>query len=392
MSRVTAARPLLAPVLLILAVALIGSTTSTATQQNFITALVSVTIVVGLYVFIGNAGVISFGQISFVAIGAYSAGELTIPTQPKHFVLPGLWSFIANHSVANIPSLAIAAGLGGLYALAVGLPLMRLSGLAAGIATFAVLEITYNVLTFWPKIAPQSGQTLSLVPTTTGLTQATVGAIIAAAAAFLYQSSRRGRLLRASREDAAAAQAAGVNIRRERLIAFTLSGAIAGLAGGLLVHQIGSIIPSQVYLELTFLTLAMLVVGGAGSLWGATVGAIVVSLLDTYLSNAENGLHLGFFKLTLPSGAADLILGLLMVAMLIFRPQGLTGGREWDLTIPHVRRRRSETRADASGASGLDQASLITESSNPTDSATETAAERPTPPVESPLSGPRPEG
>ncbi|MBV9423386.1 MAG: branched-chain amino acid ABC transporter permease [Solirubrobacterales bacterium] len=392
MSRVAAARPLLAPVLLILAVALIGSTTSTATQQNFITALVSVTIVVGLYVFIGNAGVISFGQISFVAIGAYSAGELTLPTQPKHFVLPGLWSFIQNHSVGNIPSLAIAAGLGALYALAVGLPLMRLSGLAAGIATFAVLEITYNVLTFWPKIAPQSGQTLSLVPTTTGLTQATVGAIIAAAAAFLYQSSRRGRLLRASREDPAAAQAAGVNIRRERLIAFTLSGAIAGLAGGLLVHQIGSIIPSQVYLDLTFLTLAMLVVGGTGSLWGATVGAIIVSLLDTYLSNAENGLHLGFFKLTLPSGAADLILGLLMVAMLIFRPQGLTGGREWDLTIPHLRRRRSETRADASGASGLDQASLIAESPNPTDSATEPAAERPAPPVESPLSGPRPEG
>ena len=392
MSRVSAARPLLAPVLLILAVALIGSTTSTATQQNFITALVSVTIVIGLYVFIGNAGVISFGQISFVAIGAYSAGELTLPTQPKHFVLPGLWSFIQNHSVANIPSLAIAAGLGALYALAVGLPLMRLSGLAAGIATFAVLEITYNVLTFWPKIAPQSGQTLSLVPTTTGLTQATVGAIIAAAAAFLYQSSRRGRLLRASREDPAAAQAAGVNIRRERLIAFTLSGAIAGLAGGLLVHQIGSIIPSQVYLDLTFLTLAMLVVGGTGSLWGATVGAIIVSLLDTYLSNAENGLHLGFFKLTLPSGAADLILGLLMVAMLIFRPQGLTGGREWDLTIPHLRRRRSETRADASGASGLDQASLIAESPNPTDSATEPAAERATPPVESPLSGPRPEG
>jgi branched-chain amino acid transport system permease protein len=384
MNRLTAARPLLAPVLLIVVVALVGSTTSVATQQDFITALVSVTIVIGLYVFIGNAGVISFGQISFVAIGAYSAGELTIPTQPKHFVLPGLWSFIANHSVANIPSLAIAAGLGALYALAVGWPLMRLSGLAAGIATFAVLEITYNVLTFWPKIAPQSGQTLSLVPTTTGLTQATIGAIIAAVAAFGYQSSRRGRLLRASREDPAAAQAAGVNIRRERLIAFTLSGAIAGLAGGLLVHQIGSIIPSQVYLDLTFLTLAMLVVGGTGSLWGATVGAVLVSLLDTYLGNAENGLHLGFFKLTLPAGAADLILGVLMVAMLILRPQGLTGGSEWSLTIPRVRIRRPERPVDAGGASTLDQEGTITDRAEGPEGAP--------PAVEYPLPGPRPEG
>ncbi|MBV9194461.1 MAG: branched-chain amino acid ABC transporter permease [Solirubrobacterales bacterium] len=341
MSRLAPIRPLLAPVLLIVLVTLVGSLTSTATQQNFITALVSVTIVIGLYVFMGNSGVISFGQVSFVAIGAYAAGELTIPTGPKHYVLPGLWSFIAEHSVGNLPSLAIAAGLGALYALVVGLPLMRLSGLSAGIATFAVLEITYNLLTFWPKIAPQSGQTLSLVPTTTGLTQAAAGAIVAAVVAFAYQRSRRGRLLRASREDQSAALAIGVDIHRERLIAFTLSGAVSGLAGGLLVHQIGSITPSQVYLELTFLTLAMLVVGGTGSLWGATVGAVLVSLLDSYLNQAENGLHLGLFKLTLPSGAADLILGVLLTAMLVLRPRGLTGGREWQLGRPRVSKIRS---------------------------------------------------
>jgi branched-chain amino acid transport system permease protein len=340
MSRLSAVRPLVAPILLIIVVALIGSATSAATQQYFITALVSVAMVIGLYVFIGNSGVISFGQISFVAIGAYAAGELTIPTQPKHFVLPGLWSFLQNHSVGNVPSLAIAAGIGALYALVIGLPLMRLSGLSAGIATFAVLEITYNVLTFWPKIAPESGQTLSLVPTSTGLSQAAVGAIIAAAVAFGYQSTRRGRLLRASREDQSAAVGIGVNIHRERWVAFTLSGAICGLAGGLLVHQIGAITPSQVYLELTFLTLAMLVVGGVGSLWGATVGAVLISLLDSYLNQAENGLHLGLFKLTLPAGAADGILGLLMVVMLIVRPRGLTAGREWDLGIPSVLRRR----------------------------------------------------
>jgi branched-chain amino acid transport system permease protein len=147
-------------------------------------------------------------------------------------------------------------------------------------------------------------------------------------------------LLRASREDRSAALGIGVDIHRERLVAFTVSGAISGLAGGLLVHQIGSITPSQVGLELTFLTLAMLVVGGVGSLWGATVGAVLISLLDSYLLQAENGLHLGLFKLTLPAGAADLILGVLMAAMLILRPRGLTGGREWDLSLPRALRRR----------------------------------------------------
>jgi branched-chain amino acid transport system permease protein len=354
---------LIAPIALIVIVALIGTGTSIATQQYFISAEVSATIVIGLYVFVGNSGVFSFGTISFTALGAFAAGEMTIPTQTKHLVYSGLWSFIAGHSTGNVPSLALAAALGAVYAFLVGIPLVRLSGIAAGIATFAVLEITYNGFEFWTKIGP-GAQTLSLVPTTTGVWQATVGAIIAAVVAFLYQSSRRGRLLRATREDPAAAQAIGINIRRERLLAFTLSGAIAGLGGGLLVHQFGSIIASQVYIDLTFLTLAMLVIGGMGSLWGATLGAILISLLDSYLSKAENGLGLGLFTLTLPSGTSNLVLGVLMAAMLIFRPRGLSGGREF---LPRVPRRIRErvTRHERSAEpsiSALDETPPVDES------------------------------
>lgn len=332
MSRLRSTQTLIASLALLLIVALIGSGTSAATQQDFITALVSATIVYGLYVFVGNSGVISFGHISFTAIGAFMAGVLTIPTGPKHFVLPGLWSFLVNHSVSTFASLVIAAGLGALFALLVGLPLMRLSGIAAGIATLAVLEITYNVFQQWTKIGP-GPTTLSLVPTNVGVWQALGGAAFAAVVAFAYQSSRRGRLLRASREDPAAAQAIGVNITRERLVAFTLSGALAGLGGGLLVHQLGSITTDQVYLDLTFLTLAMLVIGGSASLWGATIGALAISLLDSWLATAENTVHVVFFSLTLPNGAADLILGVIMAGMLLFRPSGLTGGAEFSLAF-----------------------------------------------------------
>ncbi|MGN6867184.1 MAG: branched-chain amino acid ABC transporter permease [Solirubrobacteraceae bacterium] len=340
MSRLRSVQTLLASIGLLLLVALIGSGTSAATQQNFITALISAVIVYGLYVFVGNSGVISFGQISFVAIGAFSAGLFTIPTQPKHFVLQGLWSFIADHTVSNFASFLIAAGLGAVFALIVGLPLMRLSGIAAGIATFAVLEITYNIFLQWTKIGP-GPTTLSLVPTSVGVWQALIGAVVAAIVAFIYQSSRRGRLLRASREDPAASQAIGVNVTRERWLAFTLSGALCGLGGALLVHQLGSITVDQVYLELTFLTLAMLVIGGSGSLWGATVGALGISLLDSWLSAAENTVHVVFFSVTLPNGASDLILGVIMAAMLLFRPQGVTGGAEFSLAFVNRLRRRS---------------------------------------------------
>src|SRR5262249_42124141 len=151
----------------------------------------------------------------------------------------------------------------------------------------------YNVLSNWTSIGP--GQTaLSLVPETTGGWQATIGAAIVIAIAFAYQQSRFGRLLRASREDAAAAEGVGIDVHRERVWGFTLSGALAGFSGALYVHMLGSLQASQVYLDLAFLTLAMLVVGGATSLWGATIGALVVSGLDSFLSNAESGVHIGF--------------------------------------------------------------------------------------------------
>ena len=93
---------------------------------------------------------------------------------------------------------------------------MRLSGLAAGIATFGVLEITHNVLRYYEKIGPGSN-TFSSVPETTDLLQAAIGAVLVIGVAFGYQSSRFGRLLRATREDPAAARAVGISVYRQRL-------------------------------------------------------------------------------------------------------------------------------------------------------------------------------
>jgi branched-chain amino acid transport system permease protein len=320
---------LLAPAVLVVAVGIASRFVSNAHEIYFLNALVSVAIVVAVYVFIGNSGVISFGQISFVAVGAFAAGVLTIPLESKTGVLPQLYPLLRDHTVSNVASLLVAAAAGGLFALAVGLPLMRLSGLAAGIATFAVLEITHNVLREWTKIGP-GATTLSLVPETTGALQATLGALVVIAAAFAYQRSRFGRRLRASREDPAAARGVGVNVHRERLWAFTVSGALAGFAGGLLVHLLGSITTEQVYLELTFLTLAMLVVGGLTSLWGAVVGALAVSGLDSFLTESEQGVKLGV-TIDTPQGTRLIFLGAIMALMLIVRPTGITGGREFRL-------------------------------------------------------------
>ena len=320
--------------MLVTVVGIASSFVSRSNEIYFLNALVAVAIVVAIYVFVGNSGVLSFGQISFVAVGAFAAGVMTVPLESKLGVLPELFPLLRDHTLGNVPSLLLAAAVGGLLALVVGLPLMRLSGLAAGIATFAVLEITHNVLREWVKIGP-GATTLSLVPESTGPLQATVGALVVIGVAFAYQQSRFGRMLRATREDGAAAQAVGIDVHLQRLWAFILSGALAGFAGGLYVHMLGSITTEQVYLELTFLTLAMLVVGGVTSLWGAVVGALAVSGLDAFLGNAEDGVRVGL-TLNLPDGSRLVVLGALMAAVLILRPSGITGGRE--VSLRRVRR------------------------------------------------------
>jgi branched-chain amino acid transport system permease protein len=330
MNRRDRAVQLLGLVALVVLSALVGSLFTRETEIYFINALIYVVIVVALYVFVGNSGVLSFGHASFVAVGAWAAGVLSVPVDEKAGIFPALFPILGEHTVGNVASLFIAAAVGGAYALVVGLPLMRLSGLAAGIATFAVLEITHNVLRYWDRIGPGTNS-FSSVPETTGLLQAAIGAVIAILVAFAYQTSRLGRQLRALREDAAAARAVGIPIVRQRLWAFGLSGALAGFAGGLLVHFL-PISTEDMYLNLTFIALAMLVIGGAGSLWGAVVGALAVSALDSSLAEAESGLELAGRAVDLPSGTRLIVIGLAMALVLVLRPGGLTGGRELSLS------------------------------------------------------------
>jgi branched-chain amino acid transport system permease protein len=326
MRRVDPVLQLLAPIALVALAALVGTIVSTSAETYVINALVNVAIVVALYVFIGNSGVLSFGHISFVAVGAWAAGVLSMPVEEKPAIMPNLAGFLRDHTVGNVWSLVLAAAVGAAFALVVGLPLMRLSGLGAGIATFGVLEITHNVLRYWEKIGPGLN-TFSAVPETTGLLQASLGAAFAVVVAFAYKRSRFGRLLSATREDAAAARAVGVSVYRQRLIAFVLSGALAGFAGGLYVHLL-PVNTESVYLDLTFITLAMLVIGGATSLWGAVVGALVVSAVDSFFAEAESGIHVFGQSLDLPAGTRIVVVGALMALVLILRPAGLTGGRE----------------------------------------------------------------
>lgn len=299
---------------------------STSVQMQY--ALVNLIIVVALQLFIGTSGVLSFGHIAFVALGAWTVGLLTIDPTLKRNLLPDLFPFLFDAQAPWLAAILIGGIVGGLLAVVVAPVLMRLNGLQAGIATFALLGVVNQVLTYWSSVGPRSGQSMVGIPEVLDLQTTMVFALLAIIASWLIQRTRPARLLRAAREDGLAAAASGINVVTQRVIIFTVSGMIAGVAGGLFALTNRVVQASQLNIDLTFITLAMLVLGGVLSLSGAVIGTLVFSLIDIILVKLQAGVEIGSFVVTIPQGTRPIVLGLILVLMLLFRPSGLTGGRE----------------------------------------------------------------
>ncbi len=304
----------------------------TPLQLSLTEMLIRMTIVVGLYVFIGNSGILSFGHVGFVCIGAYAAGWAAADPDWKQLMLTGLPSFLQEEQypfpVAELGAIVLPA----VVALALGVAIMRLRGIGASIATFAFLMIIQSFYSNWESWTA-GASSLARLPTIVDPWIGLAFAVGAIAVAYIFQISRHGLMLRASRDDDVAAKASAVRILRERIIAFVLSAAMVGAGGGLYSEFLGSMTVDEFYLEMTFVTLAMLVVGGIGSLSGAVVGVVVVTFVVEFLRTLEHGLPVGGVTLLLPSGSQEIGLGVVMTLILILRPAGLTGGRE--LFAPH---------------------------------------------------------
>lgn len=317
-------------------------------------ALISMVMVVGLYTYWGNSGVLSFGHIGFVAIGAYVSALLTIPVANRAFVLPDLPAFLKNAEASFVVATLAAALLAACFAAVVAVPLMRLSGTAAGIASFAVLIIVQNVASNWSSVTGGLG-TLTGVPTDLTLWSGFAWAAVVILGAAAYSGSRYGMRLRATREDAVAARAVGITVGRERRVAFVLSAAIMGVAGSLYAHRLGAFGPTDFYIDLTFLILVMLIVGGMRSLLGAVVGTVVVSVVEEVLTRWESGEAVGLVSIPIPNGTSDLVLAIVLIVILIFRPDGLTASRELTLPLhpdvvrPNRRREAMELREEVTG-------------------------------------------
>jgi branched-chain amino acid transport system permease protein len=321
---------------------------SASLRATLLTAIINLVLVIGLYTFVGNSGVLSFGHGAMMAVGGYTMGILTMPAEIKPAVLTGLPGFIAAHQFATVPAIVISGFAAAIFAAVVGIPLARMAPLQAGLATVAMLLVVRIVLQNWTSVTG-GGPGLAPVPFADGITAPFLWLVLALVLAYVFQSSSMGLRLQASREDDIAARSVGIRVARERWVAFVLSGFITGIGGALFVQSVGAATPDSFYITPTFLILVMLVVGGITTLTGAVIGSIVISTASHVLSDVEQGDVLGLFNLPAKAGTRDLILSLMMLGILLLRPQGLVGGREF--RWPILWRERSLSEAfDDSGA------------------------------------------
>ena len=308
---------------LLIIVAIVDASGDIILAQTLVEGLVRIVIVAALYLFIGNSGIISFGHIGFVMVGAYATAWQTCCPYTREMFMPGLPSYLLNNSHHFIPAILLGGILAALVALISGIAIMRMSGIAASIGTFAFMMVLYSAYLRWSTWTSGASSVIGL-PTTTTPWVGYVYAVVALAGAFLYSRSKFGLALRSSRDDEVAAKAAGVNVFGQRLLAFVVSAFFCGMAGGLFGHFLGMLTVDSFYLGMTFITLSMLVVGGMQSLSGAVVGVVILSIVIDVLRRLETGIG----GVTIPTSSAEVGVGLILLIILIFRRTGITGNQE----------------------------------------------------------------
>ncbi len=262
-------------------------------------------VVMGLSLLMGYAGQISLGHAAFFGIGAYCSGVLTVK-----FGFPILAAFISGIVLSTIMAMAIAV------------PTLKLKGHYLAVATLGFGEIFYIIFNELIEITGgPSG--LSGVPPV-----ALFGYVFKGAMRFYYLvwtiaillllfslnviHSRTGRALRAIHGSDVAAEAMGVNVSRMKVQVFILSAVFASIAGSLYAHFVTFISPPTFGLFVSILFLMMVVIGGGGIIWGGLLGAAILTILPEYLRAFKD------FDI--------LVYGAILMAILLFMPEGLIKG------------------------------------------------------------------
>jgi branched-chain amino acid transport system permease protein len=319
--------------LLVLAAPLaVGSYLQSQIVFVFIYAIVGV----GLLILAGFAGQVSLGHAAFLAIGAYTAGYMQRLGVPFLIYLP--------------LSVVLTGAVGAL----VGFPALRLSGIYLVIATIAFGFIIEEVAARWESVTNgNDGMRIKQIELF-GFTVSRDGysfyylclglLILVLVLALNLLRSPTGRAFIAIRDSETAAQSIGINLSVYKVVAFSISAGMTGLAGCLYAHKMSFISPEMFTLLLSLEFVIVILIGGVGSLHGAVLGSIFVVMVDPFLSYLKDDLPRGIGELARSFGVANpgalqdtlaavggaaglkgAIYGLIIIVFIVFEPYGLYG-------------------------------------------------------------------
>ncbi|HYP98799.1 MAG TPA: branched-chain amino acid ABC transporter permease [Polyangiaceae bacterium] len=292
-------------------------------QRIILLAGINVILAVGLNLINGTTGQFSIGHAGFMAVGAYGAAFVGVKLAgPVHGAL-GSGAF----SDAIVFNLALLAGalFAGVSGLIVGMPSLRLRGDYLAVVTLGfgeIIRILFNNAAFLGSATGYFGDDPSGLPAYTNFfwVFAWVSAVVVGIHNLTF--SQTGRSLTAIREDEIAAEAMATPSTRLKVTAFAISAATAGIAGGLFAHMQAGVRPEDFRFEKSIDMIVMIIVGGLGSISGAILGGIFVAVSLELMRDLQQ------YRLVLYA--------LLLIVIMIVRPQGLLGTRE----LHHLLRRK----------------------------------------------------
>ncbi|CAN5643623.1 branched-chain amino acid ABC transporter permease [soil metagenome] len=332
-------------VLLAGGMALVRTFGTASSGRTYVIFLVNVMLVVALQAFIGNSGIVSFGHVAFMGIGAYTTALVSIPSTVKLAQLPELPAFLANTDQGLLVSVTLSALVALAVAAIFGGAIIRMTGSTMAMATLALLIVVH---TFFQNATTYTRGSLGLagIPVRTTLVVATVAAVLFVLIGRLYKDSGAGLRVRAAREDPLSAASVGASVARTRFGAWLLSAAMMGAAGSLWAQSVIAFNANQFYFAITFALLAMLVIGGRTSITGAVAGAAIITFLTDSLARVEQGVAIGPWELPRITGSVQFVIALLIIVTLILRPEGIFDRWELDDLARRLRRARDKPTAE----------------------------------------------
>ena len=291
-------------------------------------------VAIGLSLLIGFAGQISLGQGAFYALGAYTAGILTVGLDPD--------DRLVNPEAGIDPALAVVAApiLTGLVAAVIGVPLLRLRGHYLAFATLALHLILLAAIFAQSGFTGGQDPGLAVIEPLeifglqiTGVTGGTARhtaivwglVLVTLLVALNLVGSRAGRALQAIATSERTAAAAGINVSAYKLRLFVLSAGLAGLAGALYAFMLQFLSPDAFGVFLSIQFVVMVAVGGLGSVYGAVVGAVAITWLEHELR--ELGARPSLLGFDLPDQAPQVfsvgVFAVILIVVILFFPRGL---------------------------------------------------------------------